>query len=326
MDYLLFAKDMNILEICYDKSFLDKGLFKTYDQIIKENIVYDKIEYAFGTWGVPSFTSAEIKRYFPALKAFFYGAGTVQYFARPFLQNGVRVFSSWGANAIPVAEYTVAQIVLSNKGFFKLQDTFSQQGHNAAKDIAAYYPGNYKTKVGLLGAGMIGKLVINLLKNYDLDILVFDPFMSNEKAAELGVIKSDLNTIFSECRTISNHLAKNDKTNGLITYEQFSKMQDYSTFINTARGSIINEEDLKKSLRENPTRTAILDVLDPNEQRDISDDIFTLKNCIITPHIAGSQTKERKRLGQFMVNEYKSLLDNQTVKYEVTLKDLETMA
>ena len=69
----------------------------------------------FSTWGMPAFTEQEIQKYLPSLKAVFYGAGTVQAFARPFLECGVRVFSAWAANAVPVAEMTVAEIILSNK-------------------------------------------------------------------------------------------------------------------------------------------------------------------------------------------------------------------
>jgi len=63
---------------------------------------------------MPEFTEDEIKTYLPNLKAIFYGAGSVQSFARPFLNCGVRIFSAWAANAIPVAEFTVAQIILAN--------------------------------------------------------------------------------------------------------------------------------------------------------------------------------------------------------------------
>ena len=79
---------------------------------------FSDTEFIFSTWGMPVFTSEEIKEYFPSLKCVFYGAGSVQFFARPFLENGIKVFSAWGANAVPVAEYTVAQILLANKGYF----------------------------------------------------------------------------------------------------------------------------------------------------------------------------------------------------------------
>ena len=72
----------------------------------------------FSTWGMPELTEAQIKTYLPNLEAIFYAAGTVQKFARPFLKCGVTIMSAWAANAVPVAEYAHAQILLANKGFF----------------------------------------------------------------------------------------------------------------------------------------------------------------------------------------------------------------
>ena len=63
-------------------------------------------------------TEEQIAEYLPSLKAVFYAAGSVQAFARPFLNRGIQVFSAWAANAVPVAEYTVAQIILAGKGFY----------------------------------------------------------------------------------------------------------------------------------------------------------------------------------------------------------------
>ena len=76
-------------------------------------------EIAFATWGMPQFTKEEIAEYMPDLKAVFYSAGTVQYFARPFLESGIKVYSAFAANAVPVAEYTFAQITLAAKGYFQ---------------------------------------------------------------------------------------------------------------------------------------------------------------------------------------------------------------
>jgi len=78
-------------------------------------------EVVFSTWGMPTLTEEELARYFPNLKAVFYGAGSVQAFARPLLARGIRLFSAWQANAVPVAEYALAQILLSLQGFFQVE-------------------------------------------------------------------------------------------------------------------------------------------------------------------------------------------------------------
>ena len=134
-------------------------------------------EYIFSTWGMPAFTEEEIKAYLPSLKAVFYGAGSVQGFARPFLNSGVKVFSAWAANAVPVAEYTVAQIILAGKDFFVQSRLLASEDRAAAQARHGAHFGNYRKKVGLIGCGMIGSLVAEMLKAYDLEVLAFDPFL-----------------------------------------------------------------------------------------------------------------------------------------------------
>ena len=147
-----------------------------------------KVDYIFSTWGMPALSKEEIQRYFPNLKHVFYAAGSVQSFARPFLELGIAVHSAWRANGIPVAEVTVSEIILAGKGFFRRRVRARADWHNDDPDY--HFPGNYGTKIGILGAGMIGSKVIELLAPYHLELLVFDPFLSEERAAQLHVKKA----------------------------------------------------------------------------------------------------------------------------------------
>lgn len=295
------------------------------DDVINHAERFKDTEYIFSTWGMPEFTEEEIKTCLPRLKAVFYGAGTVQYFARPFLSCGVKVFSAWAANAVPVAEYTVAQIILANKGFYQSSRIAKTGDHNAAIDFFRANSGNYEVKVGIIGAGMIGKLVIKMLKAYNLEILVFDPFLPDEKAKELGVKKCSLDTIFKESQVVSNHLADNNETKGMLKNEHFASMLPYSTFINTGRGAQVVEEDLINVLKTRSDITALLDVTMPEPPQEDSG-FYTLPNCILTPHIAGSFGNEVRRMGKYMNEEYDNLIENRPCKYEVTLDMLKTMA
>ena len=283
---------------------------------------FESARYIFSTWGMPAFTQQEIRQFLPSLQAVFYGAGTVQAFARPFLNCGVKVFSAWAANAVPVAEYTVAQIVLANKGFFK---TMRYTDRMAANGLTKMHPGNYDVAVGIIGAGMIGKLVIQMLKAYRLEVLVFDPFLPDMKARELGVEKVCLETLFTRCQVVSNHLANNAQTKGMLTGALFEKMRPYATFINTGRGTQVLEEDLIRVLRQRPDLMAILDVTDP-EPPVAGSPLYELPNCILTPHIAGSLGNEVRRMGRYMEEEYDCYLQGKPCRYEVTLEMLETMA
>lgn len=282
--------------------------------------------YAFSIWGMFPLTEDEIAERLPNLKALFYAAGSVQYFARPFLNQGVRVFSAWMANAVPVAEFTAAQIVLANKGYFQLHRRYRHEGWDVAAAYADTFPGNFNTSVGLLGAGAIGKLVISLLKPYRLTVKVFDPFLKEEAAVALGVIKTDMDGIFSECQTISNHLANNADTQGIITGELFALMRDNATFINTGRGAQVDVSGLIAALTDKPGRTALLDVTDPEEPLPPGHPIWRLPNVFLTPHRAGSAANEIKRMGEYMFDAYARVLRGEDALYEVTPEMLAIMA
>jgi phosphoglycerate dehydrogenase-like enzyme len=303
---------------------IEKKIYSKAD-VINERELFSDVEIVFSTWGMPDFTEEEIKTCFPNLKCVFYGAGTVQRFARPFLSCGVKVFSAWAANAVPVAEMTVAEIILSNKGYYLTSRLFSTSGRRAAREAFQSCRGNYGETVGIIGAGMIGRLVIEMLKVYRLKVIVFDPFLPDEKAAELGVEKCGLAELFERAFVVSNHLANNAQTQGMLNYDLFRRMRENAVFINTGRGAQVIEEDLVRILRERPDLTALLDVTYP-EPPACDHPFYTLPNCLLTPHIAGSAGDEVARMGEYMLAECESYLKGGSCKYEVSMKMLETMA
>ena len=187
-DKIFCVYDKNVLSELFQIVDIEKRVFTKAD-ILSDPKSFCDVELIFSTWGMPKFTADEIRRYLPRLKWVFYGAGTVQSFAREFLECNVKVFSAWAANAVPVAEMTVSQIILANKGYFLTSRLFSTKGRNAAKQAFEACKGNYGQTVGIIGAGMIGKLVIKMLAQYNLNVVVFDPFLPDSVANELGVTK-----------------------------------------------------------------------------------------------------------------------------------------
>lgn len=289
-----------------------------------------KTEYIFSTWGMLSLTEEQIAEYLPKLKAVFYAAGSVQFFARPFLNSGVKVFSAWAANAVPVAEYTVAQIILAGKGMFRdMRMMREAKEKHAARAAAAAYtrtlPCNYGTKVGILGIGMIGKLVLKMLKDYEFEVLAYDPFVSDEVLESLGARRASLEEIFSDCQIVSNHIANLPATVGMLNYDLFSLMKDNAVFINTGRGAQVVEDDLIRALQEKPDRTALLDVTWPEPPAEDSL-LWELENVFLTPHIAGSLKNETARMSAYMLEEFKKHLAGERCEYEVSVEMLATMA
>lgn len=327
----LFGENESKFSKVYSENILEK--LRKYgeisERIDKSNINEHKeflsqCEVAFATWGMIKFTEEEIKEYMPNLKALFYSAGTVQYFAEPFLNCGIRVFSAFAANGVPVTEYTVSQIILALKGYF--------QGAKRYKSLLPYSfmhtqncVGAYGAKVGLVGLGAIGSSVAEKLKEYDVEIMAYDPFVSRERAKELNVTLCGLETIFKDCDVISNHLANKKELKNIFDAKLFRLMKKHSTFINTGRGDQVDEFALAASLIAHPSRTAVVDVL-KNEEFPYVSPLFWCPNVIITPHIAGSLGNETERMADYMIEQLVNYKTGQSLKYEVTQEMLKTMA
>jgi phosphoglycerate dehydrogenase-like enzyme len=279
-------------------------------------------EVIFSTWGMPTL-DAEFLAAAPNLKAVFYAAGTVKGFVtEEAQQRGIVVCSSWKANAIPVAEYTLATILLSMKRFW----------HHMRKAPADKYtdhelecPGNYRGKVGLISLGAIGREVAILLKSFDLTVLAHDPYFPADGVAELGVQLVPMEQIFAECDVVSLHLPWLPSTEGIINRSLLSLMKPGATLINTSRGAVVNEADLCAVLAERSDLTAVLDVTHPEPPLPDSPLRF-LPNVLITPHIAGSRCGEIARMGQWMVDESRLFLANQPLQHQVPLDKLESLA
>jgi len=287
--------------------------------------ILSKTEVIFSTWGMIKIDEEALSYRLPQLKAVFYAAGSVHSFAKPLLDQGIRIFSAVSANAIPVAEMVSSQIILANKGFFHCVSPVDAHSFKLLKSNLSGYPGNKAVKVGILGAGAVGRLVIEKLKGLEVDLLVHDPTLSENAIADLGATKADLESIFSECQTISNHMPDLASTKGILNYDLFSLMKHNAIFINTGRGATINESDLIRAMIEQPLRMAILDVTFPEPPLENSP-LYSLSNVILTPHIAGSSGNEVIRLAETMAKEAENFILMNETTTEVQLKNLNIKA
>lgn len=309
--------------------------FEGIDVYTKEDVLsfptrFKDVEYIFSTWYMPLFIIEEVRQFFPSLKALFYSAGSVKYFAAPFLNAGVRVFNAAPANADAVAEFVVAQIILANKGYYQSQAANKsflwRWAFKRAKTYSENRKGNYGTRVGLIGCGNIGSKVARLLSSYSLEVVICDPYVSKERCDELGVENVTLTNLFETCDVISNHLPNISATRNLINYDLLNRMKDYTTFINTGRGEQVVEEDLAKVLKKKPSICALLDVVRHETLRPWSP-FLRRKNVFISPHIAGSIGDETLRMVDYILSVYNSFKEDQpVVPSEVHISDLDKMA
>lgn len=290
--------------------------------MLEEHLSFlENVEVIFSTWGMLSLDEKIIKK-LPSLKAVFYAAGSVKGFAQPFLNCGVKVISAWKANGLPVAEFTLGHILLACCGYFpnicdyqvrKLEKGVFQGG------------GSYREKVGIIGAGCIGRRVIELLQPFDLELLLYDPYLAAADAAALGAEQADLNRLFKECIVVSNHLPLTGETRGMIGEAHFAMMRDHATFINTGRGATVDEDAMIKVLECRPSVRAVLDVTikEPPEEHS---PLYQLSNVLLSSHIAGSKGNELFRMADYCLDEFKRFQQGEPLQYEVTESMLENMA
>jgi len=289
---------------------------ETFDEIDLSDV-----RWVFSTWGMPELSVEQIAR-MPKLEALFYAAGSVKFFAPPFLERDVRIFGAWGANAVAVADFTLGQILLATKGYFRNQRDFVDRASYAKPQLGI---GNFEETVALIGAGMVGRMVIDRLRPFDLDVQVADPYLSDEDAQLFAVERVSLEDGFRRALVVSNHAPNLPATMGMIQRSHFESMREHAVFINTGRGATVDEEAMIAVLRERPDLTALLDVMDPEPPIDGSP-FYELPNAHLTNHIAGALGNEVVRMADYMVEEFTALREGRPLRYEITSEMLETLA
>lgn len=295
---------------------------QTRQSIAEHPEVLADVEMIFSGWGMAELTE-DFLASAPNLKLVFYGAGSIRYFTTDAAwDRGIVITSAYAANAVPVSEYTLAQILLSLKRAWYYARKIQEKQRWISKDSV---PGAFESTVGLISLGKVGRLVAERLQPFDLKVLAYDPYVSPAGAAPLGVELVELDRVFELSDVVSLHAPKLPETLGMITGAHLAAMKENSTFINTARGAIVREEEMIEVLKTRPDLYAILDVTDPEPPLSGSP-LYTLPNVVLTPHIAGSLGEECRRMGQTMVAELKRYLAGDPLRWSISRERAEILA
>ncbi|MFI9246697.1 hydroxyacid dehydrogenase [Streptomyces sp. NPDC053086] len=274
-------------------------------------------------WGCPRLDPAALDAA-PRLRAVLHAAGSVKGFTTPEVwHRGIAVSSAAAANALPVAEYTLAMILLAGKDVFALRDRLRDR---RAFPYDGILPGigNYGRRVGIVGASRIGRRLIELLRPHDLEVTLADPYVDAPEAARLGVPLLPLDELLRTCGIVSLHAPQTAETRRLIGARELALMPAGSVLINTARGALVDHEALVAELRAGRL-SAVLDVTDP-EPLAADSPLYDLPNAFVTPHLAGSQGNEVARLGRVVVEEAERLSSGGALLHAVDHETLERAA
>lgn len=265
------------------------------------------IDVIFSTWGMPELTPAQLDK-LPKLKALFYAAGATQYFRAPLVERGIIVCSATPANAIPVAEFALAQILLAGSGYFRNSRECTDAWHTeVANNFRGH--GNYGNRVAILGNGAISSRLQDLLKHHDLDVVVVPSRAENRTVS--------LEEAFATSFAVVNLFPDRDDNAGVFNEPLFASMIPSAVFINVGRGRQVNEADLIRVMKLRPDLTALLDVQWPEPPVDGSE-LYSQPNILLSGHIAGSTASEYIRMADYMIQEFQRFERGEPLLYEVT--------
>lgn len=278
-----------------------------------------------GHWGCPPLDAGVLERA-PNLGLFAYAAGTVKAIVTPAVfDRGIRVTSGANANAEPVAEFTLAAILFAGKDVLWRRDALRDPSSRPRRQAAEVPVGNWAKTIGIVGASFVGRRVIELLRAFPhLRVALYDPFVADDEAARLGVVKMELDELCGAVDVLSIHAPDLPSTRGLIGAPQLAALRTGATLINTARGGLVDHEALIAEL-DSGRLYAILDVTEPEPLPEDSP-VRRLPNVFLTPHLAGSEGTELGRLTEYVTDEIRRWWAGEPARNEVTKERLDRQA
>lgn len=318
-------------ERVFDEKYYDRlrksGELSIYDRENFEDEAYvtefvKGAEVIITSWSSPKL-SKDILDACPDLKGVIHAAGTIKpLLTDEFIEKKIRITNSAAAIGEGVAETALGFAISACKGFYKLnEDTHNGMwGANIKTTVKDFYD----IKIGVISGGFVGRHMVKLLKNFHVDILMYDPILSKEEIAEIGATKVELSELMAEADVVTIHAPSIPATDNMINKDNLKLLKDGAILINTSRGSVINEPELIEELKTGRI-FACIDVTNP-EPPAPENELRALSNVVLTPHIAGTATNGLKRIALHACEEVERLLAGEKMRTEVNLDLISQLA
>jgi phosphoglycerate dehydrogenase-like enzyme len=276
------------------------------------------VEIVVGGWGCNALDDVLLAR-MPALRLLAYAAGTVKTTVTPATwRHGVAVSSAAAANAVPVAEFTFAAIVMIAKDVFRVRDRHREV--RGREPVAGVGPagdvGTRGLRVGVVGASTIGRLVIERLSSLDVRVAVSDPYLTDDAAADLGVERKELDDLCGWSDVVTVHAPELPSTRHLVNADRLARMHDGAWLVNTARGSIVDTDALTSEC----VAGRLCAFIDTPEPEPVPPDspLYDLPNVVLTPHIASATVETRAAMTRVLVDNVLAFLRGEPLPNEVS--------
>lgn len=320
-DHLMRPPSVQRLEAIANVTWLPSGGVPTKPETW-ETVLGD-VHVIMGSWGMPRFDN-QLLDLLTSLELVAHGAGSVKPFVTPgFFEKGIRVTHGASVIAKSVGEWCLMAALVGMRRAVAFHEAMRVDGWKVSQD--GHGDELAGKRIGLLAMSQTARAFLILLKPFGCDVRVYDPYLAEDDATKLGVVKEhSIDALCGWADIISNHVPSTPETANLIGPRQLAQMQDGALIINSARPAAIDYSALISELQSGRLRAA-LDVF-PDEPVSPGDPVRQLPNVLVTPHIAGATWDGRARLGATMVDEIVRFASGQPLKHEVRPDRLSTMA
>ena len=327
IEYVFSDETLERLKTLFDVTFNDLSRNYTSEELASKIKGFDGL---ITGWGSPPLTE-EVFENADHLRIIAHSAGSVKAGLLPkkvvekyIIPRDICVCNAPKAIAYNVAETTLGLMVMVGHRLFdhalNVRERLIWRDRSISREVKTING----SIIGIVGASTVGREVIRLLKPFDCRILVYDPYLSDEEAQQLGVEKTSLEDLFKKSDFVSVHAPLTEETVHMIGREHFKLLKDGAVFINTSRGKIIDQEALLEECKTGRILVA-LDVTDP-EPLPRDSPLRRLKNVIITPHVAGSGYYGAKKIGEMTLQALEDFFAGREVKNRVDFKRYKILA
>jgi D-3-phosphoglycerate dehydrogenase len=229
-------------------------------------------------------------------------------------RKGIAVMNTPGANAIAVAEHTLALMLAMARHIGRANELMHAGKWEKKSLLGTELRG--KT-IGIVGLGRVGMEVARRARAFGMEVVAHDPFVSTAVAKEQGICMAKLEEVYSDADYLSLHVGLTPQTAGMINAESIKKMKQGVRLVNCARGELIDEAALAQGLKQGRVAGAALDVF--TEEPPKNSPLTAIENVILTPHIAGSTYEAQEAVGYQIAHQVKEYLKDGVIQNAVNV-------
>lgn len=232
-------------------------------------------------------------------------------------KRGVIVMNTPFGNMITTAEHAIAMMFAVARQIPEASSSTHAGKWEKSKFMGVELTG--KT-LGLVGAGNIGSIVALRAIALKMKVVAYDPFLSEERAQDLGVTKVELDELYARSDFITLHVPKTDQTAGMISAEAIAKMKPGVRIVNCARGGLVDEAALAEALKSGHVAGAAFDVFEVEPATDSP--LFNLPNVVCTPHLGAATTEAQENVALQVAEQISDYLNNGAVSNAINMPSI----